>query len=520
MKAGASVWSPCRFVSLAVFAACLSLAEADETSQFAAQLRSQFTKSDAASSELEALAQQGTAPPEKALSAGKRLRESLVGVRQMLVTYKGAKTRFGTVEELDLVLECLRKSISGHAAFSKAVGHPKQLRPDEVEDARDDLRSSLKQLATIEVEDRLHAEGLGDLLQVRSFGELRDLGVKRVQLEAERWLEKELSRYAKLSVSFDEPLRYHIRQAARSFVAKQVSKLLVKLSPSSLVVEYLAGVIVRWVGPKLKEALRNKGDFQDRLDRTKAGFETQRERLYALTPTSELRSVRRVVESAEGAQAATKFLEKDLKAANKTELLAALAVAKRQLKQAIHITRSRFLMDSQMARSNFDDSIRYVDKLIRDVDGELAMLQPQAPTGNRSGAGTGTGNRGGQVQQSGDFGNPESASGRYLGKCRVPMHEADFDMRVSAGSAHLRIEARLSGSALVFEGTLALKSKTMVTDLETGVTTPRIEFEGNMRGSDGGNYPTVLTLLKGQGQFRPNGFLIRGWLYELQRRSN
>jgi hypothetical protein len=495
---------------MAVLLACSCFAFTDDASKFAAQLRGQFSKSDGSCSELEALAAQGSVSPEKALGAGRRFRESLVGLRQVLVTYKGAKTRFGTVEELDLVLDCLRKSISGHAAFSKIVGHPKELSPDEVNDARNDLRNGLKQLATIEVEDRLNAEGLGDLLQVRSFGELKDLTANRVKLEAERWLEKELSRYVKLSVRFDEPLRYHLRQAARSFVAKQVAKLLVKFSPSGLVVETIAGVIVRWVGPKLKEALRNKGDFRERLDRTKAGFETHRERLFALTPESELRSVRRVVESAEGSLGAIKYLEKDLNASKQTALIAELTLAAKRMKGAIHITRNRFLMDSQMARTNLDDSIRYVDKLIRDVDGELAALQPNVRPSQPPR------DPGNQGQPTGDFGNAESASGTYVGQCSSPRHTAQIELQVTGSSMRVRILATLSGgSTYTLEGTLPVKEKRMVADLETGATFARIEYEGTVKGSDERSYPVNIPIVKTGGRFRPNGFSVRGWNYSL-----
>jgi hypothetical protein len=143
-------------------------------------------------------------------------------------------------------------------------------------------------------------------------------------------------------------------------------------------VTLVTDLLLEWLGPKVREWLRNKGDLDERTKRSVEGLESRREALNAFPPDAQVEEVRRAVRGAEGALRATQHLDGDLKrvaskggepAAAAIALLDRLGAAKANLGRTVRLTTLRFLLENRSYREDFRVLEQHLGEALRELEG-------------------------------------------------------------------------------------------------------------------------------------------------------
>jgi hypothetical protein len=193
--------------------------------------------------------------------------------------------------------------------------------------------------------ERLGNEGLADVLTAGSLAEVEQIAADRLGTQLRREVGNEMERLTGLrifdTVSLGDAMRTKARQAAE----QSIGRLLVRLTSNQLIVSVGTTMLIDWLGPKLKEALREKGNLDARTARSIGTLRAARDNLNRFTGTARLSDVARAVDQAEGTISATKYLRQDLANStrpNRDALRKELEAAITNLNRTIDLTRRRF----------------------------------------------------------------------------------------------------------------------------------------------------------------------------------
>ncbi len=126
-------------------------------------------------------------------------------------------------------------------------------------------------------------------------------------------------------------------------------------------------MLVRWVGPRIKELLRNKDDLPERTITSIATLKDAEDPLWALPADAKIRTVNAAIASALGTIGATKYLFKDLDRAGDTERHKQLTDAKLRLEDVIFRTEGRFLLGKRRFEEECQDAERELTRLIKNL---------------------------------------------------------------------------------------------------------------------------------------------------------
>jgi len=377
---------PCRlalilavaFVALTAFHAHAE-DDAHATTKYLDRLRADGAYVRALASEVRIFVNSGTTDRSAIDKLGARILECLASVRETVVLYKGAPTRFGLQEEYSLLEEIATQAGFLGAAYGRLTGvPPKPPTAEQLKGAREEARKFLKQVIPKLVAQRLGNQGVADVLTADSFEEASHVAAQRVIGRVLSEFDKELTAYIDVGVS-GNGIEVSARHATRRLATKYLGKLLAKVTPQTFVVEFVSGVIIRWAGPKLKEALRPKGNLAARVKRSRKVLREAGLVLDRLDPGSSVRVARMAIEGAESAIASTKYLLGDLKRARKVALQEDLTSAIVELQRAINRNRHRFLIGSQIGQKDLTGMLKGLDFLAR----EIARMRSGARPGPR-----------------------------------------------------------------------------------------------------------------------------------------
>ena len=172
-----------------------------------------------------------------------------------------------------------------------------------------------------------------------------------------------------------ESARRALRIQMRREICRQVAKLLVKITSNEIIIEIVAGPIIRWIEsdliPKLREALRHKGNLPERLARSIETMKDASLDLNRLACDAKLRVVEMRLNAAAGVLHATRYLERDLSNQWGDDLFK-LATEKENLARTMKITRVRFLL----VRDDYGDELDFANS---EVEQLLKNLQAAVP---------------------------------------------------------------------------------------------------------------------------------------------
>ena len=354
---------------------CLgSLAMGAEISQLAPDTRMQKASMVRISNKVDLLAK--TSPDkEKIAKAGEQLILELKKARELTTKYQRANTRFGTLEEKQNLSIILRQALSARDKWGSMADLPKfALFKEQKPQARSELEAELRRYIGHRLEDKLEVEGISDILLAKGSREIRQAVERTIQTNVRHKMEARLANATGFPISMDVPLRNQVRKAARAAARKEIKKLLFKVTSNSLIVSLASSEILKWIGPKLKELVRQKGNQTSRVERTLKGFEKRRFALHSLKPNAQLTAVRDAIENAEEALKATAYLKQDLKRRNQTALLNQLAKGESDIQTTIKFTKNRFLMNSELYQGDFSELTALLAKMTTEVEAAITKL--------------------------------------------------------------------------------------------------------------------------------------------------
>jgi hypothetical protein len=256
-----------------------------EISELAPRLRVQTARMSTAADQAGRL--RPSSPARDVAAAGRALAAEMRQASALMGAYQRARTRRGTIEER----ENLKTLFTDALAARRHMGTILRLPPFDpgsvgVSAARAELGQALLEYVGRRLDDKLGAEGIADILTARGERELKDAVGRTIAAQVRQRMEERLRSAVGFEVSLSVPLRVQVRNAARRVAQQHIAELLFRVTSSSFTATLLARVILDWAGPRLKELVRNKGDFDSRVARTLAGMENRRRQLFALRPDS------------------------------------------------------------------------------------------------------------------------------------------------------------------------------------------------------------------------------------------
>ena len=353
----------------------------EDTSELLARLRVESRAADRLAGELRLFINSGTTDRAKIDALGLRVKARLSASRNLIKRYKEARTRVGLQEEWDLV-----GALAEQLAFiAKAYGRLTGVQPNPpsaaaLAEARGKARTYVRKYLAGLVTYHLDCQGAADVLTAESFREAVNRSAQTIGNRVLAEFEQELTRFVDVGISMDG-IRFNASNTARRIAIKHVGKLIAKFVPSSFVVNLAGEALIRWIGPKLKEALREKGNLEARTKRSIQTLERARRGLNELKNRSYVSVARLAIADAEQAVRSTMFLMGDLSHAAKRDPRAAkwmddLVAAIKLLNATIKRTRHRFLVGNEFSQAELGVFIIGLDAWIKEVDRMRRNMQP------------------------------------------------------------------------------------------------------------------------------------------------
>jgi hypothetical protein len=333
----------------------------------------------------------GPKPDHQAvIDMGVKARSIAAEFQKTLREFAGAETRRGLLEELDLIFDSVMTLNQVAEKYQKLAGVAVvPLQKSILANAKGDVARAIFKLAREEVAARLESEGLRDILTSESWNEVLDKTAYHSQRKLDEFLDRETEKVFGLGFHDAASARRALQVQLRREIRRQVARLLVKITSNEIVIEIVAGPIIRWIErdliPRLREALRQKGNLPKRVARSVETLENARDELHRLTCADKLREVRRRLAAAMGAIAASRYLARDLMNARADREAALLNEALKNLENAMKITRVRFLL----VMDDYEDDLAFADFVVAQMLDNLLRAIPAGAQDARGGSGVG-----------------------------------------------------------------------------------------------------------------------------------
>ncbi len=280
---------------------------------------------------------------------------------QTTYSFSISNVRGGLAKEANLINHCIEsvdKSINeimrlGHIDADKIFPEV----PETEKKIRNETEDIAETAIKMGVTRLLEEHGLDGILTINSFHDARNEMVRHLRRRAKHLFDSKT--YQWLGIRFPDvrTARRAIESAAAEQLETLVREYVLTLTGNELVIRFVQKVVLKWVKhdlyPRLREGLRPKGNLEPRLDVSLGTLEAARLALHkigsgARSPADvPLDTVRRALNRAEAAKAATKYLERDIKRApqpRRDNLIGSLDKGKKALETTIEFTKKRFLL--------------------------------------------------------------------------------------------------------------------------------------------------------------------------------
>lgn len=357
---------------------------ADEVSDFRIPIRAQYSRIYELEQDVEQHFTANNRDEQVVEGLRKRICRETGTYEQLLADFQNARTRHGLDEEYLLLGEsmlALSEIASMYSILKGEVPSPAPVPENERNAIRDRVLDELEGYARIRIDEALKTEGLADILLAGSFEEARDEAVSQFRWRLEGKIADEMERLVGLRFYDGPSLREALHAKARSLVERGVAKLLVNVTSNQMVISVAATVLVRWIGPKIKEAFREKGNHEFRVERSVGTLRAASNRLNSLPGNADLAEVLRAFDDAQRAIKATSYLQSDLRRAGKWTLLTRITDAIGELGGTIQFTSMRFLLDKPAHAEFFEEAEEYIREIraLAACTGTPVVVQEEEP---------------------------------------------------------------------------------------------------------------------------------------------
>lgn len=357
-----------------VFSLAITVSAQEPVSQYSAALRQQASRSSAVADELVQMVRRGESNKSLIVRTGRKYLAEFDNARSVVETYKNARTRFGLQSEMDDMILMIRSIQEGRSALQTLSGNQAAVFVSNADAslARQAFETEIVPMIKDLVDIKLGSNGLADLLTDPGFRQAASIVSNRITADVRSEVEKKLRDLTGVRIKLNLSLRDHIIHAARSFVGRRIDNMILRFAANHLFVEVFAVRLLEWIGPKLKEMLRPKGNLEARTARAIEGMRQRRNSLNAMTSSADMLRVRRIVAMAEDHVKANNYLRGDLERARRFELLQKLKDEEVNLQRTVNLTKGRFLMNSQLAQEPLDEVVRHMTSQRAEI---VSMLQ-------------------------------------------------------------------------------------------------------------------------------------------------
>lgn len=354
-------------------------ADDGDATRYVGPLRDQAAALREVASEVRLFVNSGTTDRAAIRAVGDRALAAVDAFGQLAAEYRAATTRVGLSEEHALLAECADLVGFIGKAYGRLTGVA-PVPPSEAEVRREKgrARELLEREVPRLVASRLGCDGAAELLTADSFREAAALAGRQVVEGVLGELDAELLGLVDIGVAGGS-LTLTTDRALERLLTRAIGQLVARVTPQAFVVELASRVIVRWVGPRLAEALRNKGNLEERVFASLGVVSEAEQRLNALRPDEPVRRARLALEDAERALRSTEHLVYDLANAGRHDLLGAMSSAMMRLRRVMEWTRHRFLIGDAVSQQELAGLIAAVNI----VRAELARMQAEMHPGPR-----------------------------------------------------------------------------------------------------------------------------------------
>lgn len=328
-------------------------------------LRAQHRNVQTIDGELEWLLNDRSPDTRKIIEYGRKAERIAADYHKAFREFQRAETRRGLIEELDLLVETpllLNQVVVKYQHLARVPITP--VKPEDLAQSRNERSLTILKLARDYIASGLESEGLRDILTSDSWEEAVDKTAGHARRKVEEFVDGETERIFGFGFHDVESAKRGLQLQMRREIRRQVAKLLIKVTSNEIVIEIVAGPIIRWIErdllPRLKEALRQKGNLPERVARSVETMEAARLELNKLPCDAKLREVRSRLASARGTIHAFRFLDADLRRANAVAELAKLVEAKDNLERTMSLAQRRFLLN----KDDYEDDLVLIDELL------------------------------------------------------------------------------------------------------------------------------------------------------------
>ncbi|MEQ8667875.1 MAG: hypothetical protein RIC12_01800 [Pirellulales bacterium] len=301
-----------------------------------------------------------TVPAEELIPLAEKLRHTAKNLATLIGEFRADSTRRGFLIELGAIEECQAKTDACATQLLLVSGVPIPKLRDSVAGQMDRkpygiFKNKLVDMVVSEAVDSwLETEGIGEILTADSFDQAKQLAIREAKEQSLLALQEKTIGWTDRPI-YDLPsARAAIRFKVRTNVARVIRQYTARITGNELVLAFADRIILRWVEaelwPKLREALRPKGNIPERLKLSVATLEQSHVELNNLggeqPEKQDLGQVLRAIERANGRLAATYFLKRDIIRAKDENAAIELAASMESLQRTIKLTQARFLLNN------------------------------------------------------------------------------------------------------------------------------------------------------------------------------
>ncbi|NNE67203.1 MAG: hypothetical protein HKN33_11615, partial [Pyrinomonadaceae bacterium] len=352
-------------------------------------LRAEHAKSTALVSEVRIFINSGTRDRQKISELGDRILECMASNRAIIDRYDRATTRFGLQEEYDHIRGLVKQSYYLTLAYGRLTGADRRspVKAEERE-ARNAARDFIGRSLKVAIVSVLERKGLADYLTRDGFEEAVSEVDRRLSAKILSDFEPEIQTLLVAGLRGNINVKDWVRNSLTHIAVRNLAKLVARVTSNSLVIEFVAGPILRWVGEKLRRLLRPRGNLDARTKRSVEVLENAANRLNGLEGRAGLLSVRLILNTSNDAIESTKFLVSDISRSDRKDLAARMFAAIDRLDRTIKLTKKRFLIDSDLMSQDFKIILEALERdagIIRNMQANMnpgkrdPILPPEAP---------------------------------------------------------------------------------------------------------------------------------------------
>jgi len=333
--------------------------------RYLAALKARYQSISNLDRQLSQMIRQSRPDNQTLLELGRNALQELSAFQQTLREFIRGETRRGLFEELDILADTTLAANQVVVKYQHLAGVPLiPLNRDALNQSKRTTAETILHLAREEFASRFKSEGLQDILTSDSWNEALETAAYHTQRKVNEFLDRETEKVFGLGFHDARSAQRALRMQMRREVRRQVAKLLVKITSNEIVIELLAGPVIRWIEgdliPRLREALRQKGNIPARVTRSLQTMETARMNLNRLSCNARIAEVRRCLNTAVATIHAARFLEKDIKRAGAGQELNRLTDGAAHLKRTMSLARRRFLLMD----TDYEEDLPVIDALV------------------------------------------------------------------------------------------------------------------------------------------------------------